>query len=483
MLDAKVSSPRAWASRCSCWITAGRTNGQVTSIRCAQQPAVHDSADARPAHPAARSDPAPQAPAVEPAVAAVDPETQNPKALALILGSQIRLHRLGLLVRTDQIDAVADRLVQLRSPSIDDWCWGYSFPWQTRTVLVPRAAPNLVCTVFVANALLDLYELRGDTANLEYARSAADYLLNELLWSTGETIHSFAYPLSTSRVPVHNANLLGAALLCRVARMTGKSGYMEPALRVARYSAARQRADGSWLYGEARTQQWVDNFHTGFNLSALASIGRDAATREFDHCLRTGFDFYRKHFIRPDGAPRYFHDKTYPIDVHCVAQSILSLVEFRHLHPDSLQQANAVLRWAMSRMWDRAGYFYYRCLPCLTNRIPYLRWSQAWMLSALVATLEAEVHDNATTGLLAESRMSGLARVGSSAPDGLRMSRPMLIGNQSVVVRGVSARIARLSAKYYEYVDAPILGHSRVDRCPARRAVNSSTIEHPASAM
>ncbi len=62
------------------------------------------------------------------------PKTQNPKALALILGSQIRLHRLGLLVRTDQIDAVADRLVQLRSPSIDDWCWGYSFPWQTRTV-------------------------------------------------------------------------------------------------------------------------------------------------------------------------------------------------------------------------------------------------------------------------------------------------------------------------------------------------------------
>jgi hypothetical protein len=35
-------------------------------------------------------------------------------------------------------------------------------------------------------------------------------------------------------------------------------------------------------------------------------------------------------------------------------------------------------------MYDhRNGYFYYLKYPLLTNKVPYLRWSQAWMLYAL----------------------------------------------------------------------------------------------------
>ena len=31
--------------------------------------------------------------------------------------------------------------------------------------------------------------------------------------------------------------------------------------------------------------------------------------------MRSGFEYYRAHFFREDGAPRYFHDNTYPLDV------------------------------------------------------------------------------------------------------------------------------------------------------------------------
>jgi hypothetical protein len=280
-------------------------------------------------------------------------------------------------------------VAQRRSPNTSHWCWGYSFPWQTRTIIVPRGAPNLVCTVFVANALLDLYEHRRDSRCLDMAVSAAEYIIEVLCWSEGDRVYSMAYPLPTSRLITHNANLLGAALLCRVARLSGETRFVGPALRVARYSAGMQSADGSWPYGEQSTQQWIDNFHTGYNLSALRSIDRDVGSSEFEARVSAGFGFYRKHFFRDDGAPRYFHDRTYPIDIHCVAQSIISLVEFRDLDDGNIRLAETVLDWAMTNMRDDAGFFYYRVLRLMRVRIPYMRWSQAWMLLALSTLLEA----------------------------------------------------------------------------------------------
>jgi hypothetical protein len=49
--------------------------------------------------------------------------------------------------------------------------------------------------------------------------------------------------------------------------------------------------------------------------------------------------------------------------------------------------AEAVYTWAMARMWNAGGYFSYRVYRIGTNRIPYMRWSQAWMLVALATLL------------------------------------------------------------------------------------------------
>ena len=112
------------------------------------------------------------------------PKTQNPKALALFLMAFLKLEKMGLLEDKNLIPSMVQNLINLRSgsplatgncqpeavnrkPETGNcepetvnpyWCWGYSFPWQGRSVLAPRGEPNLVCTVFVANALLDLYE-------------------------------------------------------------------------------------------------------------------------------------------------------------------------------------------------------------------------------------------------------------------------------------------------------------------------------------
>ena len=318
------------------------------------------------------------------------PRTQNPKGLALFLSSFIKLSRLGLLPQSDSdpVRTMADKIVALRSSDTRYWTWGYSFPWQTRTIVVPRGTPNLVCTTFVAGALLDAYDACGEARYLEMAASAADYVVRELLWTEGDSVASLNYPLPTSRSLIHNANILGAALLCRVARLTGQDRYIEPALKVARYSAGRQAGDGSWVYGELPKQRWIDNFHTGYNLCGLRSICRDAQTAEFEPHIRRGFEFYRAHFYREDGAARYFHDNTYPIDIHSVAQGIITPLVLKDLHPGNSRLARSACDWAMKNLWDESGFFYYRALRFLKVRISYMRWSQAWMLLALSTLLE-----------------------------------------------------------------------------------------------
>jgi len=154
------------------------------------------------------------------------PRSHNAKGLALFVSSLEKLSRAGLFP-AQEIDAnLVEKLVALRSPGIRYWCWGYNFAWQTRVMLVPKGSPNIICTSFAANALLDAYERNRDARCLEMAVSAADFILEVLFWSEGEKVSCFNYtPLWRSQV--HNASLLGSALLCRVYKESGEKRFLE----------------------------------------------------------------------------------------------------------------------------------------------------------------------------------------------------------------------------------------------------------------
>jgi hypothetical protein len=317
------------------------------------------------------------------------PKTQNAKALALFLSTFAILDAAGEQEYRPQADHLIERLKELRSHDPLYWSWGYSFPWQTRTVLVPSRTPNLVCTVFVAAALLDAYERYGIRECLELSASAAEYIIDKLYWYEGESVAGFAYPLPTVHNQVHNANLLAAALLCRISRYTEERKFLVPALRAARFSVSRQKEDGAWHYGEGPSQSFIDNFHTGFNLCALHTMKHQLRSDEFSINIDRGFRYYRDHFYLKSGGVRYFHDKTYPIDMHAVAQSIITPTVLSDGVQSYLDMASSVFEWAIEYMWDKDGYFYYRMLRTGTIRIPYMRWSEAWMVLAIAHLLGA----------------------------------------------------------------------------------------------
>jgi hypothetical protein len=316
------------------------------------------------------------------------PRTQNPKGLALFISATVRLSRLGL-VPAPTVDELLAKLAALRSQDSPFWCWGYPFPWQSRAALFPRWLPNVICTTFAGNALLDAYDQSQNPLHLEVAASAADFLLHTLYYEEGDSVACFSYtPVARSKV--HNANLLGAAFLCHVAKLSGETKYLGPALKAARYSVAQQYPDGSWDYGQSDNppQRWRDNFHTGYNLCALRAIAQYAETDEFENSTRRGFTFYRQNFFGENDAPKYFHNRTYPLDIHSAAQSIITLLCFQDLDSDNVPLAESVCRWTLQNMCSGKAYFYFQRLPYYTNRTPYMRWSQAWILLALSTLLE-----------------------------------------------------------------------------------------------
>ncbi len=299
----------------------------------------------------------------------------NPKALALFLEGCVALGEL------DVARELATLTLSLRSDGYSGACWGYNFPWQNRFQLLPRYTPTVVNTAFAGFALLDFYEASGDERALDAALSAPSFILNDLnRLDDGDDAFCFSYtPLD--RNFVHNANLLGASLLARIATRYGRSELLDPALCALRYSARRQHEDGSWFYAERREQNWVDSFHTGFILEAIRSVLALGLAPELREGYEKGVQFYADNFFLEDGTPKYYADRLYLVDIHAPAQAI----SFFASEPEREELAERVLDWTLSNMLDPAtSSFYYRKKGKRVVKTPYMRWSEAWGFRALV---------------------------------------------------------------------------------------------------
>ena len=307
----------------------------------------------------------------------------NPKGMGLFLAAYIRRYRItGNPEDREHIEYFTDWLRRNRCAGFEEACWGYNFDWPNRSFFAPAGTPTIVNTVFIAHAFLDRYELFGASRDLEIARSASDFILSRLAIVEDSTGACFSYTPLDRRL-VHNANMLGASLLARVAGTTGDAHLKIRSRQAVLYTVTRQNSDGSWPYGIGRSEAWTDNFHTGFILVSLLEYIRVSHDHEFEESLEHGYRYWKSALFTLDGLPKYFSNRLYPIDIHSVAQAVLSFLAFSKRDPEATGRALQLAEWAVSNMQDSTGYFHYQIGRGLRNRIPYLRWSQAWMFRAL----------------------------------------------------------------------------------------------------
>ena len=132
---------------------------------------------------------------------------------------------------------------------------------------------------------------------------------------------NFAFSYSPlDRSVVFNASLLGSRLLARVYGFTKESELFEAAGKSVNFCCDHQQADGSWSYGTLHFHQWIDNFHTGYNLESISDYSKFTGNNLFKGNLDKGFSYYVNTFFTAEGIPKYYNNSVYPIDIHSSAQ-------------------------------------------------------------------------------------------------------------------------------------------------------------------
>jgi hypothetical protein len=317
------------------------------------------------------------------------PKAYNPKGLGLFLSGYCTLYRRD--PREDyerNIRYLIKKILELKSTGWSGSCWGYNFDWQARAFFQPKFMPTVVASTFIGYALLDAYDVLKEKYLLDEARSVCDFILKDLNRTydeNGDFLFSYS-PLDKTQV--FNASLLGARMLARTFSYTGEAPLVEVAKKTVSLACKKQSVDGSWTYGTLPFHQWIDNFHTGYNLECIFEYARYSGDFSFETNLENGLNYYLETFFSAEGIPKYYNNSLYPIDIHSTAQLIVTLYRMGKLGQE-LVLVNRVLDWTIDNMRAPAGYFYFQKKKSATSRISYIRWAQGWMFFSLAFYLDA----------------------------------------------------------------------------------------------
>ena len=307
----------------------------------------------------------------------------NPKAMGLFLSSHCEMYKHSKSnTILKKINFFVNKIDELKSTGYKYDCWGYNFDWESRAFFQPKYTPTIVVSSFVANSLLDAYEITKENKLLKSAEGTCMFIVNELnVIKDKQGNIGFSYsPLDHSIV--YNAILLGARLLSRVYYYTKNDTLYKIATSNIQFVANKQNGDGAWNYGDSKFHQWIDNFHTGFNLQCIAEYEKYTGNIQFQSIQEKGFKYYVDNFFTVEGKSKYYSDTLYPIDIHAPSQLIITLKKTNKIdhHKELIDK---VMKWTIDNMQSKKGYFYYQINKIFSSRIPYMRWSQAWMMLSL----------------------------------------------------------------------------------------------------
>jgi polysaccharide biosynthesis protein VpsJ len=317
-------------------------------------------------------------------------KSRSSKGMGFLARGFIRLHQAsGDAIWRDKAVMCLHWLVENQSPGYNGACWGNHFDYQSRSVFERKFSPSVVWTSHIGHAFIDAYEHLRNEKYLEVAISSCEHILKDLgSLADGEARCINYFPTSTHQV--HNANVLGGGLLARTYLHTHNEAYRDLAERSMLYTAKYQHDDGAWDYGELPNLRWVDNFHTAYVLDCFKYYEESTGDEQFDANMMRGYEYWKETFFLADGTPRYYSNRTRPLDIQCSSQAIETLTFFADRDPESVPLAIKVSEWTIRNMQDKGGYFYYRRYPAgIVNKTPMLHWGQATMFCALAGLLTA----------------------------------------------------------------------------------------------
>ena len=269
--------------------------------------------------------------------------------------------------------------------------WGYSFDWMSRKK-IPKNTPTAVNSTIIGDAYWKKYKLFSDDRSLLKCKNICEFIMKGLN-RTGKTKNGyfcFSYtPLDNFQV--HNANLFAAEFLIRIGLEIDNQEWVDHGLLSANFSINEIREDGTlnyWSNSQSKDLE-QDTYHSGFEIRSLNKIGVLTKISEILDASKYYFETWSKDFFSNSGSPCFVRGDKDITEIHSVAEPILSFNQF--FENDFLEKniyskrINDILRNSID-LWvdvdEKTGFYAADKIKNRVNKIPYIRWGQAWMMHA-----------------------------------------------------------------------------------------------------
>lgn len=321
----------------------------------------------------------------------------NPKALGLFLYSYSKLQKaFPEKDYSKQIDFLFNTLKNCDSKGYSGYCWGYNFDWASSGKYINAYSPNIVVTAFIAKGIFEYYQLTKNPEALEILESISSFILKDL--PITETRDGICFSYTTLGVDnCYNASLLAATILAQLYFITKKEEFKNYAIKAVDFVVAKQHTDGHWNYSinDAGKERVQIDFHQGYIIDCIDDVMKYCSIKndKYTAAIKKGTDYYHQEQFFESGQSKWRLPKIYPVEIHNQSQGIITLARMSKLNRNYLNFSETIANWTIDNMQDPKGFFYYRKLKTYTNKIPFMRWSQAWMfvaLTELVISLNTE---------------------------------------------------------------------------------------------
>lgn len=322
-------------------------------------------------------------------------EGRNPKGIGLMLKAFTILYQIEPKEYYREIaDLLCQWLIENHSIGYSGYAWGYNFDWANPEGNLKAFTPSVVVTAFVADGLYEYYQ----TFKLDEAKqavlSSCKFIADDLPVMQLSQGISIAYTQQSNGC-CYNASMLGAETLAKGHKLSGNKEWLNRAQAAVEFVVSRQKEDGHWNYSynpETDLEREQVDFHQGFILVSLENYrhAADDYNKKIIKALEKGLTFYRAKQFSEQGRSFWRYPKQWPTDIHHQAQGIITFSKLQRFDFDYYKFARKIAEWTLRNMQDRKGFFYYQKHRFYTNRIPYMRWGQAWMLLALAELIKAD---------------------------------------------------------------------------------------------
>jgi rhamnogalacturonyl hydrolase YesR len=317
------------------------------------------------------------------------PREVNAKAMGLFsAGYQILYEATGEERYLNKAEEALTWLEENPSQGYAGLCWGQPFAWQSR-VYIPENTPSSVVSAIAGDAFWRFYRMTDQDSYLDKCRSICEVFLSDLNIDEFQNGGICFSKTTVDRFHTHNGNLFVADFLLRVGRALHRKDYIETAWKAVAYTLSEQNDDGSLCYwGRDQADQCIiDHYHSGFEIRCLYSIWKTTDDMNVYEALRKYYRFYCEKLFTSSGIPKIRPNSLYPVNIHACAEAILCQSILAPDFPEAQVYLQKCVPWIVNTMQHPDGWFIYmiRKLGWLRwkQKIPYIRWGQAWMLRAL----------------------------------------------------------------------------------------------------